>query len=163
MRLSRLIAVLLVLGLAAAGCGWKPSAPPPPKADTCQPSDGPSADTVQRAIETVPAAPGTQWNQTATGHTADCRLYWVQIGPAQAEPDSPQQVLFFDRNTPLGPATPQPRPYLTVLPPVDDTVTVQYQWQQGNEAPCCPTGIGTVRFQIGADGRLEALDPIPNG
>ena len=39
---------------------------------------------------------------------------------------------------------------------------VQYQWRQGNDAPCCPTGIGTVRFHIGEDGKLKALDPIPN-
>jgi hypothetical protein len=41
-------------------------------------------------------------------------------------------------------------------------VQVQYQWRQGDEAPCCPTGIGTVRFRIGQDGALEALDPIPD-
>jgi len=71
-------------------------------------------------------------------------------------------LFFFDRHTPLGPATPQPRPYINVINTGDDTVSVQYQWQQGNEGPCCPTGIGTVRFRIGDDGKLTALDPIPN-
>jgi len=49
-----------------------------------------------------------------------------------------------------------------VLPPSDDTITVQYQWQVGNDQPCCPTGIGTVKFQIGSDGRLLALGKIPH-
>jgi hypothetical protein len=39
---------------------------------------------------------------------------------------------------------------------------VQYQWRQGHDQPCCPTGIATVRFQIGDDGKLKAIDPIPN-
>ncbi len=39
-------------------------------------------------------------------------------------------MLFFDRNTPLGPATPEPRPYINVQNAGDDTVVVQYQWQQ---------------------------------
>jgi hypothetical protein len=49
-----------------------------------------------------------------------------------------------------------------VLPPSDDTVTVQYQWQKGNDQLCCPTGIGTVKFRIGADGKLQTLGKIPN-
>ncbi|MBS1695025.1 MAG: LppP/LprE family lipoprotein [Actinobacteria bacterium] len=153
--------VLLSAGVAAAACGWSPSAPPPPKPDTCQPSDGPAEGTVQQAIAGVPAAGGGAWVQTAAGHTTDCGLSWVQIGPAQPEPNSPGQVLFFAGDTPLGPATPEPRPYITVLPPGEDTVTVQYQWQQADEAPCCPTGIGTVRFRLGQDGTLESLDPVP--
>ncbi|WP_418888505.1 LppP/LprE family lipoprotein [Mycolicibacterium neoaurum] len=43
----------------------------------------------------------------------------------------------------------------------DSTAAVQYQWLQGEDNPCCPTGIGQVRFQIGDDGSLQALDPIP--
>ncbi|TFV58484.1 LppP/LprE family lipoprotein [Mycobacterium sp. PS03-16] len=149
--------------LAAAGCGWSPPGAAPPKPDTCTPSDGPDPDTVQREIaDTPPATPGATWTEVARGHTTDCRLYWVQIGPSAAQPDSAQHVLFFDRNTPLGTATPQPRPYTTVLAPGGETsVTVQYQWRQADEPPCCPTGIGTVRFGIGPDGRVEALDPIP--
>ena len=75
--------------------------------------------------------------------------------------DSPQQVLFFDRNNSLGPATPEPRPYINVTTMGDDTVNVQYQWRQGQDPACCPTGIGAVRFKI-EDGKLKALDPIPN-
>ena len=41
-------------------------------------------------------------------------------------------------------------------------LNVQYQWRQGQDPACCPTGIGTVRFQIGEDGKIKALDPIPN-
>ena len=98
---------------------------------------------------------------SARGHTADCRLSWVLLSLDKATASSPQQVLFFDRNTPLGPATPQPRPYINVTNTGDDTVTVQYQWLVGDEPSCCPTGIGTVRFRIGDDGKLQAVDPLP--
>ena len=43
----------------------------------------------------------------------------------------------------------------------NDTAAVQYQWRQGQDPACCPTGIGTVRFKI-EDGKLKALDPIPS-
>jgi hypothetical protein len=49
-----------------------------------------------------------------------------------------------------------------VLPPSDDTVTVQYQWQKGNDQLCCPTGIGTVTFRIGSDGKLQTVGKVPN-
>ncbi|MBO0678301.1 LppP/LprE family lipoprotein [Mycolicibacterium sp. S2-37] len=155
------LAVLATAGLIVAGCGWSPPGAPPPKADTCTPADGPTPDTVQREINATATTSGP-WAEVARGHTLNCTLHWVQIAPTEQQPDSPQQVLFFDRNTPLGPATPAPRPYVSVLTGGEDTVQVQYQWRQGDEAPCCPTGIGTVRFRIGQDGTLEALDPIPN-
>ena len=72
------------------------------------------------------------------------------------------EVLFFDRNSPIGTPTPDPRPYITVTAMGSDTAAVQYQWRQGQEPACCPTGIGTVRFKI-AHGKLKALDPIPHG
>ena len=75
--------------------------------------------------------------------------------------DSPAAA-FFDHNIPLGTPTPNPKPYITVLPPSDDTITVQYRWQVGNDQPCCPTGMGTVKFQIGSDGKLQALGKIPH-
>lgn len=146
--------------LACVSCGWSPSGPPPTPPDTCRVADGPTAETVDRAIAGVPAA-GTPWVQADSGHTPDCGLYWVHIAPEQAERDSPQQVLFFAGDTALGPATPQPRPYITVLSSPSDVVTVQYQWLRNGEQPCCPTGIGTVRFHVGDDGKLAALDPIP--
>ncbi len=158
-----LIATMLSVAMLVAGCGWSPPGAPPPKPDTCKPEDGPSLQSVQEAIAGVPVpAAGSSWTETASGHTADCRLHWVQIGADNSDLNRPQQVLFFDRNTPLGTATPEPRPYINVLNAGDDTVVVQYQWQQGNDAPCCPTGIGTVRFQIGEDGKLKPIDPIPN-
>lgn len=153
----------MLLILLASGCG---SNPPPPKAapaDTCKDSDGPTADTVRQAIATVPViVPGSTWVEIARGHTRKCRLYWVQIIPTIASENTPQQLLFFDHNAPLGPATPNPKPYITVQPPADDIVTVQYQWQKGNDQPCCPTGTGTVKFEIGSDGKLRALGKIPN-
>ncbi|MGH3674672.1 MAG: LppP/LprE family lipoprotein [Mycobacterium sp.] len=156
---SRLITVLITFGLLAVGCGWSPPSAPPPKTQACAPSDAPSAETVQQAIAGLP--PGLPWRESSRGHTPDCRLNWVVATGEKGGPDSPQQVLFFDRNNPLGSATPEPRPYITVTTLGDDTVNVQYQWRQGGDEPCCPTGIGTVRFRVGDDGKLNALDPIP--
>jgi hypothetical protein len=157
----RLVVILLIL--LASACGGKPPAPSPAKPDTCKDSDGPTADTVRQAIAAVPITiPDTTWVEIARGHTRKCRLYWVQIIPTIASESTPQQLLFFDHNTPLGSPTPNPKPYITVLAPSDDTVTVQYQWQVGKDQPCCPTGIGTVKFQVGSDGKLRALGKIPN-
>jgi hypothetical protein len=155
--------IVIVLVLLASGCDWKPTAPPQARPDTCKDSDGPTADTVRRAVTAVPIAiPGTIWVEMARGHTRNCRLYWVQIIPTIASESSPQQLIFFDHNTPLGSPTSNPKPYITVLAPSDDTVTVQYQWQKGNDQPCCPTGIGTVKFRIGPDGKLQTVGTIPN-
>lgn len=156
----------MLLGLVGnlVACGWKPPTPSPLPPDACKPSDGPTADTVQQAVSTLPVlTPGSMWVEIARGHVRTCRLYWVQLIPSIARESTPQQLLFFDHNTSLGTPTPDPRPYITVLPPTDDTVTVQYQWQIGNEEPCCPTGIGTVKFQAGPDGKLKTLGLIPLG
>jgi hypothetical protein len=143
---------------ATAGCGWSPPSGNQPSPSTCTADQGPSADAVN--AETARAAAGKPWQETARGSTADCALHWVQIGPpAAAASDAPGQVLFFDGSTPIGTATPEPRPYITVTTS-GDTVSVQYQWRQGDDEACCPTGIGTVRFQL-ADGTLKALDPVP--
>jgi hypothetical protein len=104
--------------------------------------------------------PAAEWREIVRGHTADCHLHWVVVSSGDAS-DSPGQVIFFDRNSPIGTATPDPRPYITVTAMGDDTAAVQYQWRQGQEPACCPTGIATVRFKI-EDGKLKALDPIPN-
>lgn len=153
--------ILLILLMSA--CGGKPATPPASRADTCKDADGPTADTVRQAVASVPVeVPGSTWVEIARGHTKNCRLYWVQIIPTIASESTPQQLLFFDHNTPLGAPTPNPKPYITVLPPSDDAVTVQYQWQVGKDEPCCPTGIGTVKFQIGSDGKLRASGKIPH-
>jgi hypothetical protein len=154
---------VILLVLLASACGGKPSTPQASRADACKDSDGPTAETVRQAIASVPVeVPGSIWVEIGRGHTKKCRLYWVQIIPSIASESTPEQLLFFDHNTPLGAPTPNPKPYITVLPPGDDTVTVQYQWQVGNEEPCCPKGIGTVKFQIGSDGKLQALGKIPH-
>lgn len=160
---SRFGAVLLTLGVAVAGCGNQSPSQPPAKRDSCKESDSPTADTVRRAIAAVSVeVPGSAWVEFARGHTRKCRLNWVQIIPTIASESTPQQLLFFDRNTPLGSPTPNPKPYITVLPPGDDTVTVQYQWRNDKDEECCPTGRGTVKFHIGPDGKLKALGPIPH-
>lgn len=154
---------MILLALLASACGGKPTAPQTTRADTCKESDGPTADTVRQAIASVPVeVAGSNWVEIARGHTKNCRLYWVQIIPTIASESTPQQLLFFDHNASLGPPTPNPKPYITVLPAGEDTITIQYRWQIGNEEPCCPKGIGTVKFQIGNDGKLHALGNIPH-
>ena len=161
MRPPRLIPVVLALGLIATGCGSSPNSAPTTSAATtsaaCTKDDGPSEDTVSAEIAKLPAA---QWEQIVSGHTVDCSLHWVVVGSGYAS-DSPAQVLFFDRKNPIGTPTPEPRPYITITPAGDDTASVQYQWRQGQDPACCPTGVATVRFKV-EDGKLKALDPIPN-
>jgi hypothetical protein len=118
---------------------------------------------VQNAIAALPiATPGSRWVEAARGHAHNCRLYWVQVKPSNAMASSPDQLLFFDHNVPLGTPTRNPKPYTTVLLPTDDAVKVQYQWQMPGDSACCPTGIGTVAYKIGSDGKLQARGPIPN-
>lgn len=159
--MRRLAAILLIL--TAVACGSKPvgglSRPP----TACKDSDAPTDDTVRRAVAAVPiVVPGTTWVEIARGHTGNCRLYWVHLIPTIADESTPQQVIFFDHDTALGTASPNPKPYITVLPPSAETVTIQYQWRVGDDEPCCPTGHGTVKFQIGPNGELRALGTIPN-
>jgi LppP/LprE lipoprotein len=156
MRIFGAIAALLTLGLISAGCGWSPPSAPPTTSAACGPAEGPDENTVTAEIAKLPAA---QWLEVIRGHTADCSLHWVVVSAGDAS-DSPGQVLFFDRKTPVGTPTPEPRPYITVTSMGNDTAVVQYQWRQGQEPACCPTGIGQVRFRI-EDGKLKALDPIP--
>lgn len=163
----RFSGMLLVLGLmpafAAGGCGPKSPTGPTSHRDICKNADGPTPATLRRAIAAVPiVVPGSEWVEVTRGHTRKCRLHWVQIIPSIASESTPQQLLFFDRNTPLGSPSPDPKPYITVLSPGDDTVTVQYRWRIGSDRECCPSGIGTVRFRIAPDGRLIALDAIPH-
>ncbi|GLE52968.1 putative lipoprotein LppP [Mycobacterium montefiorense] len=154
---------VIFLVLLATACGGKPPTPAAWRADTCKDSDGPSADAVRQAIASIPVEiAGSSWVEIARGHAKKCRLYWVQVIPTIASESTPQQLVFFDHNWSLGTPTPKPKPYITVLPAGDDVVTVQYQWQVGNEEPCCPKGIGTVKFQIGPDGKLQALGKIPH-
>ena len=78
----------------------------------CTQADGPSADTVAAEIAKLPAA---KWSEIVSGHTADCSLHWVVVTSGDAS-DSPGQVLFFDRKSPIGTPTPDPRPYITIAP-----------------------------------------------
>ncbi|KAA0083510.1 LppP/LprE family lipoprotein [Mycolicibacterium sp. P9-64] len=152
------IAMCTTIGLLVAGCGWSPPSAPPTSSASCAQADGPSVNSVADEINQLPA--DQQWRETSRGHTPDCQLHWVLVGTGGAS-DSPQQVLFFDHDAPIGTPTPEPRPYVNVTTEGNDTAVVQYQWRQGNDQACCPTGIGTVRFKI-VDGTLKALGPIPN-
>ena len=158
MRIAHVVVVLMTLGLLAVGCGWKPPAPQATNTQGCADTDGPTTDTVDAAVKELPAA---QWKKGDSGNTGDCALHWVVVTSGDAS-DSPQQVLFFDHNVSIGSPTPDPRPYITVTPMGNETASVQYQWRQGQDPACCPTGIGTVRVKID-NGKLEALDPIPSG
>ena len=157
MRLSRLIVVVLLACLLAAGCGSKPQSAPPTTSAECTKDQGPSEETVAAEIAKLPAAP---WIEVVSGHTDDCSLHWDVVTSGDAS-DSPSQVLFFDRKSPIGTPTPEPRPYITISASGNDTATVQYKWRQGQDPACCPTGVAAVRFKI-EDGKLKALDPIPN-
>jgi predicted small lipoprotein YifL len=155
------LSVLAASALLAAGCGWSPKGPDSaPQADKCTPADGPAQNVVTASIFALPAPPSGKWTQMSSGHTANCALYWVQVGQNNSTPDSPQQVVFFNKNTMIGTPTPNARPYITVTASAPDSVTVQYQWEQAKDQPGMPTGIGSTRFTVDG-GALKALDPIP--
>jgi hypothetical protein len=157
------IVVLVFVSLMAASCGWTPPGVTSRKPDTCGDADGPTADAVRLAIATLPVAtPGSGWTEAARGHTGNCRLYWVQVQPAPSTAASPVQLLFFDHNIPLGTPTPNPKPRTSVLSATDDVVTVQYQWQVAGDSACCPTGKGSVQYQIGPGGKLVTRGAVPN-
>ncbi|MUL68480.1 hypothetical protein BOO86_28700 [Mycobacterium sp. CBMA 234] len=154
-------ALLAGSALLAAGCGWSPKGgEPTPEADKCTPADAPPQNVVAASIFTLPPPPTGKWVQMSSGHTSNCALYWVQLGQNNSTPDSPQQVVFFNKGTMLGTPTPTARPYITVTASTPNTATVQYQWQQAKDQPGMPTGIGSVRFTV-EGGALKALDPIP--
>jgi hypothetical protein len=161
----QLIVALLVVATAAS-CSWKAPGILSRNADTCADADGPTPDAVRLSIATLPrATPGSGWIEAARGHTRNCRLYWVQVKPTTATPASPTQLLFFDHSSPLGTPTPNPKPHTTVLASsndADDVVSVQYRWQVAGDSMCCPTGVGTVQYQIGAGGKLVTRAAVPN-
>lgn len=144
----------LALAAALTACGWSPSGPAPTSTAACGP--GPAAEVIDAEIAMLP--PG-RWRDTDRGNTPDCTLYWVVVTDGQA-PGSPQQALFFRGAEAVGSPTPEPRPYITVIPQGNDTALVQYQWLQEQDQPCCPTGIGSARVTL-EEGRLTVLDPIP--
>ncbi|UXA16346.1 LppP/LprE family lipoprotein [Mycobacterium sp. SMC-4] len=148
-----LVAAALTAVMATA-CGWSPSGPAPTTTVACGP--GPAAEAIEAEIAML--GPG-QWRDTDRGSTADCTLRWVVVTDGE-EPGSPQQVLFFADTEPVGSPTPEPRPYITVIPQGDSTALVQYQWRQNQDQPCCPTGIGSARVVL-EEGRLTVLDPVP--
>jgi len=154
MHFSRALAIPAAAALLTAACGWSPPTPAPTSTRQCGP--GPGAAAVGDEISLLPPAP---WTEASRGHAADCRLNWVVVGTGTAS-DSPQQVLFFDGEKGVGSPTPDPRPYLTVIPQGEHDAVVQYQWRKGSDPACCPTGIGSARVTL-EDGRLTILDPIP--
>ena len=84
-------ALLAASTLLTAGCGWSPKGPDPvPQADKCTPADGPAQNVVTASIFALPAPPSGKWTQMSSGHTANCALYWVQVGQNNSTPDSPQ-------------------------------------------------------------------------
>ncbi|WP_040542999.1 LppP/LprE family lipoprotein [Mycolicibacterium vaccae] len=150
------LAVLAGAATVAAGCGWSPPSPPPTStAADCGP--GPTEQVVESELSLLPAG---IWREIDRGSAADCRMQWVVVTSGDAA-DSPQQVFFFDGEEPVGPPTMDPKPYITVTPQGEHDAVVQYQWRQGQDEPCCPTGIGTARVTL-EEGRLTVLDPIPN-
>ena len=148
----------MTLGVVSVGCGWSPPSAPPTSTQACGPSDAPGSDTVQQAIADLPQGP--QWRDTAKGNTPDCRLHWVVVKAGDAS-DSPQQVLFFDRNN-------SARPGHTRAAGVHQRHLDGQQHRRcavpmasGPGRGVLPTGIGTVRFQIGDDGKIKSLTRSP--
>ncbi len=153
----------MLSSVVATSCSWNPPWLTSQRPDSCTETDGPTADTVRLSIATLPiATPGSGWTEAARGHTSNCRLYWVQVKPTKATAVSAEQLLFFDHNSPLGTPTPNPKPHTTVLSSTDDVVSVQYRWQVAGDSTCCPTGVGTVQYQIGAGGKLVTRGAVPN-
>lgn len=157
MRRIGAAAAVVTSSVIAAGCGWSPPSAAPTTSVPCSAADGPTGESIATQITALPAG---AWREAARGHAADCRLHWVVVTAGDA-PDSPQQVLFFDRQSPLGTPTPEPRPYITVTSTGDTAATVQYQWRRNAEPACCPTGIGSMRVTV-EDGKLKVLDPVPS-
>lgn len=155
---------MVAVGGSLSGCASNSSAPPPSQpGHPCPASAGPRGPTVDAAIAGLPVeVPGSAWVEIARGHTTSCRLYWVQVIPTLAAEDTGQQLLFFDHDSALGTPTAHSKPYTTVLAVSEDTVTVQYQWRTGADKVCCPSGRGRVRYQIGPNGSLKALDAMPH-
>src|SRR5512139_628167 len=112
MRLPVALAAVVTGGLVSGGCGWSPPPATPTTPVSCTHADGPSAASVDSSIKQLPAG---RWRESSRGHTADCHLHWVVVTVGDAS-DSPQQVLFFDRTSPIGTPTADPRPYITVTP-----------------------------------------------
>jgi LppP/LprE lipoprotein len=98
-------AALLTVGVIATGCGWSPPPAAPTTSVACTQAEGPTAASVDSEIKRLPAG---QWREVSRGHAADCALHWVVVTTGDAS-DSPQQVLFFDHNSPIGTPTPDPR------------------------------------------------------
>lgn len=155
LRNRNLALALLAVGTVLTSCGGSPpAATPTSTAADCGP--GPDAAAIDSELLLLPPGP---WRETARGRAADCHLQWVVV-TAGDRPDSPQQALFFDGADAVGSPTPEPRPYITVTAQGEHNAVVQYQWRQGQDEPCCPTGIGTARVTL-EEGRLTILDPIP--
>ena len=118
---------------------------------------------MRQAIASIPVeVADSSWVEIGRGHTKKCRLYWVQIIPTIASESTPQQFAILRPQQVAGHPDAKPQALHHRAARGDDVVTVQYQWQVGNEEPCCPKGIGTVKFQIGPDGKLQALGKIPH-
>ena len=154
-----LTAVLLFFGLIAAGCGWSPPSAPPPSRTPARRRTVPATRPFDRRSP-VCRRPG---GDVAEGQGPRRELPAVlgAVNGGAIDSDSPQQVLFFDRNTPLGPATPEPRPYINVLPTGDDTAVVQYQWRQGQRRAMLPDRYrdGAVPDRRGRQAQRARPDP----
>ena len=119
-----------------------------------------SADTVRLAIATLPVAtPGFGLDRgRARAHPQLPSVLGAGHTRQRSTAASPVQLLFFDHNIPLGtPDAESETPYDACCRPPTTSVTVQYQWQVAGDSACCPTGKGTVQYQIGA--RRETRHP----
>jgi hypothetical protein len=141
MRASGSIAVLLSLGLIAADAGStrlghrRPGRPPAPAMAIGRLDRKRDQATACCAVARGLARPHTRLRPALGGDH-----------PGTRGRDSPQQVLFFNRNTPLGTPTPHPRPYITVTTTgTPGRRAVPVAPGSGRRVRAVRTGIGTVR------------------
>ena len=105
---------------------------------------------------------GLRVDRGARGTPATAGCTGCRSGPRTATAVSPEQLLFFDHNSPLGtPDAKSQAPHDRAV--VSVTMRCGFStWQVAGDSVCCPTGVGTVQYQIGPSGKFVTRGPVPN-
>ncbi|QZH69520.1 LppP/LprE family lipoprotein [Mycolicibacterium farcinogenes] len=114
---------------------------------------------IEAALRLVPPLWGVHgWSLARSEQNGD--VTWALAVIAQGTVSSPEHLLLFYRGAYIGTATADPRPYTRVLDVTGDVVTVEYRWPLGEEPLAAPAGVGTVRYEVSAQG-VRPLDAPP--